>query len=178
MEARNIAQPLSGWLSHAAPFELATAYRPAPGIARFLCGTPPILSLAALECGIDTLLAAEAFGGMRALRAKSQALTVLFIDEVEARGAGQGLDLASPRDASERGSQVIFARAEGGYAIMQALIARGVIGDFRAPDLIRFGVAPLYTRFVDVFDAAEHLAQVLASGEWRAARFAQRAAVT
>jgi kynureninase len=176
--AGDIAQPLSGWLSHAAPFEFAETYRPAHGIARFLCGTPPVLSLAALECGVDTLLAAEAFGGMQALRAKSQALTALFIERVEARCAERGLTLASPRNAELRGSQVSFALAAGGYAIMQALIERGVIGDFRAPDLIRFGFAPLYTRFVDAFDAAEHLAAVLASGEWRAERFALRAAVT
>lgn len=178
MAACDIAQPLSGWLSHAAPFEFADTYRPANGIARFLCGTPPVLSLAALECGVDTLLAAEPFGGMQALRAKSQALTTLFIERVEARCAGNGLTLASPRDANTRGSQVSFAHASGGYAIMQALIDRGVIGDFRAPDLVRFGFAPLYTRFVDAFDAAEHIAEVLASGEWRAARYASRAAVT
>ena len=115
---------------------------------------------------------------MAALRAKSQALTAFFIESVEARCARFGLTLASPRDASLRGSQVSFAHLAGGYAITQALIARGVIGDFRAPDLIRFGVAPLYTRYVDVFDAAEQLSQVLASEEWRAAKFAQRAAVT
>jgi kynureninase len=178
MAACDIAQPLSGWLSHAAPFEFAETYRPAQGITRFLCGTPPVLSLAALECGVDTLLAAEPFGGMTALRAKSQALTSLFIERVEARCAGQDLTLASPRDASVRGSQVSFAHATGGYAIMQALIERGVIGDFRAPDLVRFGFAPLYTRFVDAFDAAEHIAEVLASGAWRAERFALRAAVT
>src|SRR5437899_6769972 len=178
MAACGIAQPLSGWLSHAAPFEFAETYRPAQGIARFLCGTPPVLSLAVLECGVDTLLAAEPFGGMLALRAKSQALTSLFIERVEARCAGQDLTLASPRDANMRGSQASFAHATGGYAIMQALIERGVIGDFRAPDLVRFGFAPLYTRFVDAFDAAEHIAEVLASGEWRAAKYALRAAVT
>jgi kynureninase len=112
------------------------------------------------------------------LRAKSQALTTLFIERVEARCAERGLTLASPRNANERGSQVSFAHATGGYAIMQALIGRGVIGDFRAPDLIRFGFAPLYTRFVDAFDAAEHLATVLASGEWRASKYASRAPVT
>jgi len=178
MAESDMAQPLSGWLSHAAPFEFAEKYRPAHGVARFLCGTPPVLSLAALECGVDTLIAAEAQGGMQALRAKSQALTTLFIERVEARCTGGELTLVSPRDASERGSQVSFAHVGGGYAIMQALIERGVIGDFRAPDLIRFGFAPLYTRFVDAFDAAEHVAAVLASGEWRAERFALRAAVT
>ena len=86
--------------------------------------------------------------------------------------------LLTPRDPKVRGSQVSFTRAEGAYAIMQALIARNVIGDFRAPDMLRFGVTPLYTRFVDIWDAVEHLRDVLASGEWRDARFGQRAAVT
>jgi len=172
--ADRFRQPLSGWMGHAAPFEFSSDYRPAAGIARYLCGTPPVLSLAALECGVDTVLAAS----IEALREKSIALTARFIDLVETRCAGHGLSLVTPRDAQRRGSQVCFARAEGGYAIVQALIARGVIGDFRAPDILRFGFTPLYTRFVDVWDAVEHLVQVLQSGEWKAARFNQRAAVT
>ncbi|NKI93017.1 kynureninase [Rhizobacter sp. SG703] len=178
MDAEQLWQPLSGWLGHAAPFMFTPDYHPAAGIARFVCGTPPVLSLAALECGVDTMLAAEAHGGQPALRRKSIALTELFIALVEARCAGHGLALQTPRDAAQRGSQASFARADGGYAIMQALIARGVIGDFRAPDLLRFGFTPLYTRFVDVWDAVEHLAQVLQTGEWQQARFNQRAAVT
>lgn len=170
--AERFWQPLSGWMGHAAPFEFTPDYRPAPGIARFLCGTPPVLSLAALECGVDTVLAAD----MNAMRRKSVALTELFVSLVEARCAG--LQLASPRDASQRGSQVSFAHATAGYPIMQALIARGVIGDFRAPDILRFGFTPLYTRYIDVWDAVEHLAEVLHSGEWREPRFNQRAAVT
>ena len=177
-------QPLSGWMGHAAPFQFTPGYRPAAGIARYLCGTPPVLSLAALECGIDTLLAAEPLGGMPALRAKSLALTRAFAARVQERCAGHGLALVSPADDALRGSQVCLSRAEGAYAIVQALIARGVIGDFRAgdgpavPDILRFGFTPLYTRFVDAWEAAEHLAEVLESGEWRQARFNQRAAVT
>ncbi len=171
-------QPLSGWLGHAAPFEFVPDYRPGPGITRFLCGTPPVLSLAALECGVDTLLAAEAHGGMAALRAKSIALTERFIHLVEERCAGHGVTLASPRDAALRGSQVSFSHPTAGYPMMQALIARGVIGDFRAPDILRFGFTPLYTRYVDVWDAVEHLVKVLQSGEWRATRFHQRGVVT
>ncbi len=171
-------QPLSGWLGHAAPFEFAPEYRPAPGITRFICGTPPVLSMAALECGLDSVLAAEALGGMQALRDKSLALSALFARLVEARCEGHGLRLASPRENALRGSQVSFAREAGGYPIMQALIARGVVGDFRAPDILRFGFTPLYVRFVDVWDAVEHLAQVLHSGEWKQARFSQRSAVT
>jgi kynureninase len=187
-------QPLSGWMGHAAPFTFSPDYQPAPGIGRFLCGTPAVLSLAALECGIDTLHAAEPLGGLAALREKSVALTELFIALVDEHGAALGLACASPRDARARGSQVSLTHASEdggshGYAIMQALIARGVIGDFRAgvaadangpalPDILRFGFTPLYLRFVDVHDAVEHLVEVMRSGEYREARFNQRSAVT
>ena len=182
--AERFWQPLSGWMGHAAPFEFTPGYRPAPGIARYLCGTPPVLSLAALECGVDTLLAAEPLGGMAALRAKSLALTRAFAELVESRCADHGLALASPAEDALRGSQVCLSRADGAYAIVQALIARGVIGDFRAgdgpavPDILRFGFTPLYTRFSDVWDAVEQLRQVLESGQWREPHFNQRAAVT
>jgi kynureninase len=178
MDDLQLWQPLSGWLGHAAPFDFSPQYRPAAGIARFVCGTPPVLSLAALECGVDTLLAAEVHGGLPALRRKSQALTDLFISLVDARCSEYEFELLSPRDAKLRGSQVSFARADGAYSIMQALIARNVIGDFRAPDVLRFGVTPLYTRFVDIWDAVLHLHQVMQGGEWREARFGERAAVT
>ena len=132
--ADRFRQPLSGWMGHAAPFEFAPGYRPAAGIARYLCGTPPVLSLAALECGVDTVLASEPLGGMRALRDKSIALTELFAALVEARCDGMGLALVSPRDAAARGSQICLSHATHGYAIVQALIDRGVVGDFRAGD--------------------------------------------
>jgi kynureninase len=169
-------QPLAGWMGHASPFEFTSGYRPAAGIARYLSGTPAVLSLAALECGVDTVLAAQAVGGIAALRTKSLALTRLFAEQVAANCPQ--LTLVSPRDDAQRGSQVCFAHPEIGYPVMQALIARGVIGDFRAPDILRFGFAPLYLRFVDAFDAAAHLGQVLGSGEWRRPEFNQRAAVT
>jgi kynureninase len=178
MDAEGWRQPLSGWLGHAAPFEFSPQYRPAAGIARFVCGTPPVLSLAALECGVDTVLAAEPLGGVEALRRKSLALTDLFIALVDARCAGHGLSVATPRDGRWRGSQISVVHESGGYAIMQALIARGVIGDFRAPDILRFGVTPLYTRAVDVWDAVDRLIHVLDAGEWRDRRFHVRAAVT
>lgn len=174
--AERFWQPLAGWMGHAAPFEFTPGYRPAPGIARYLCGTPPVLSMSALECGVDTVLAATAHGGMAALRSKSLALTRLFAAEVQARCPE--LRLASPRSDAERGSQVCFSHPEIAYAVVQALIARGVIGDFRAPDILRFGFTPLYVRFVDAFDAALHLQQVLESGEWRRPEFNQRNAVT
>ncbi|MDE2479099.1 MAG: kynureninase [Betaproteobacteria bacterium] len=182
-------QPLSGWMGHAAPFVFQPGYEPAPGIARYLCGTPPVLGIAALECGVDTVLAAEALGGMPALRAKSVELGELFIDLVRERLAGSGLRPFGPEQAAQRGSQVSLAvPADGsidGYALMQALIEAGVIGDYRAgdgsaehPHLLRFGFTPLYLRFVDVFDAVQRLAELLESGAWREARFARKAAVT
>jgi len=178
MDREQLRQPLSGWLGHAAPFEFTTDYRPALGIQRFVCGTPALLAMSALECGVDVFLHAEAHGGLPALRRKSLALTALFIELVEARCAGHGLTLVTPREPAQRGSQASFAHKTGGYPIMQALIARGVIGDFRAPDLLRFGFTPLYSTFADVWDAVEHLKAVLDSGEWMQARFNQRAAVT
>jgi len=186
MDRDQLRQPLSGWFGHAAPFEFTPDYRPALGIQRFACGTPPVLSMSALDYGVDVFLKAEAHGGMGALRQKSIALTRLFTELIETRCADHGLTLVTPREPAQRGSQVSFAH-EQGYAIMQALINRGVIGDFRAGEtgaaaesshLLRFGFTPLYTRFVEVWDAVEHLRQVLASGEWREARFNQRAAVT
>ena len=183
MDREGLRQPLSGWLGHAAPFEFSPTYRPATGIERFVCGTPPILAMRALECGLEVFGEAEAFGGMPALRDKSIALTSLFIERVEASCPGLGLTLASPRAPAERGSQASFAHAEG-YPVMQALIERGVVGDFRAGQdggdghLLRFGFTPLYTRFVDAWDAATVLAEVLSRETWREPRFAQRAAVT
>ncbi|MEP6823842.1 MAG: kynureninase [Ramlibacter sp.] len=179
-------QPLAGWWSHAAPFEFTPEYRPAAGIARYLCGTQPILSMTALECGLDAMLAAQPLGGMQALRAKSLALTDLFIALVEERCAGHGLALVTPREHARRGSQVCLSRDEGPYAIVQALIARGVIGDFRAgdrgnagvPDILRFGFTPLYIGFEDVWNAVEQLHQVLESGEWQRPEFNQQHAVT
>jgi kynureninase len=192
MDRDAMRQPLSGWLGHAAPFEFAPSYRPAPGIARFVCGTPPVLAMAALECGLDVFAAAEPLGGIAALRAKSNALVELFIALVEARCAGLGLELVTPRDPAKRGSQASFAHVDG-WRVMQALIARGVVGDFRAGeprsegarrdpaldgDLLRFGFTPLYTRFVDAWDAAEQLRDVLASGAFRDERYGRRAKVT
>ena len=173
-----IEQPLAGWWGHAAPFEFTPEYRPAPGISRYLCGTQPVLSMTALECGLDTLLAAQPHGGMAALRRKSLALTDLFMALVDERCAGQGLSIVTPREHARRGSQVCLSRADGGYAIVQALIARGVIGDFRAPDILRFGFTPLYITFEDVWNAVEHLKQVLERGEWRQPGFNQKNAVT
>ena len=178
MDREGWRQPLSGWLGHADPFAFTTDYRPAPGIARFVCGTPPVISLAALECGVESVLAASEYGGMDAIRQKSIALTDLFIALVEGRAANHRFSIITPGDQAQRGSQVSVSHLTHAYSIMQALIARGVIGDFRAPDILRFGFTPLYTRFVDVWDAVDRLDQVMTSGEWREPRFSVRAAVT
>jgi kynureninase len=166
-------QPLFGWMGHDAPFAFDLDYRPKPGIARFLVGTPPILSLTALEAGLDLF----ADVGLDALRRKSGALGDLFIALVAQELTGSGLTLASPRRAAERGSQVSYRHPEG-YPIMQALIARGVIGDFRAPDILRFGFAPLYVSFTDIWNAVAHLKAVMAAQEWQKPEFRRRAAVT
>ena len=177
-------QPLAGWWGHAAPFAFTPDYQPAPGITRYQCGTQPILSLSALDCGLDTLLAAEPLGGMAALRRKSLALTGLFMRLVRTRLHGHGLSIVTPEDDALRGSQVSLARSEGAYAIVQALIARGVIGDFRAGDgasevdILRFGFTPLYLGYADVWHAVERLREVMESGQWRDPRFSQQHAVT
>ena len=182
--ARDVWQPLAGWWGHSAPFAFTPDYRPAAGINRYLCGTQPVLNMTALDCGLDTVLAAESLGGMAALRKKSLALTDLYILLVEERCVGHGLGLATPRAHAQRGSQVCLTRQEGAYAIVQALIARGVIGDFRAGDggmhldILRFGFTPLYTSFEDVWNAVEHLRQVLVSGEWQQAAFNKKSLVT
>jgi kynureninase len=168
-----VRQPLSGWWGHARPFAFEPGFAADPGIRRFLCGTQPILSLRGLEAGLA--LAGEP--AMAAVREKSEALTGRFLALAEAAGEGFGVGVASPRAAAERGSQVALTHPEG-YAVIQALIARGVIGDFRAPDILRFGFAPLYIRHVDVVRAARTLEQVLAGRVWDDARYRTRAAVT
>ena len=171
--ADTFAQPLAGWLGHHAPFEFIADYQPAASIDRYAVGTPSIVALSALEVGVDTVLAA----GVDALRAKSIALTQLFIELVEHRCAAHALSLVSPRNSERRGSQVCFSHPHA-YAVMQALIKRGVIGDFRAPDILRFGLAPLYVGYVDVWNAVEALHQVLVGHEWQRAEFQTRETVT
>jgi len=164
---------LSGWLGHAQPFAFDDQYAPAPGVNRFQCGTPGILGAAALEVGVDLMLEAD----MDDIRAKSSALGDIFISLVEDRCGRHGFTLACPRNAAERGSQVSFHH-EDGYAIMQALIARGVIGDFRAPDILRFGFAPLYISYEDVWNAVAILDDVMANRFWDTPEYKQKAAVT
>ncbi len=185
-------QPLSGWWGHAAPFAFTADYQPAPGITRYLCGTQPIVSMSLLGCGLEGFEAADQLGGMAALRAKSLALTDLFIQLVEERCQGHGIGLATPRAHAQRGSQVCLTRehgaggalGSGAFAMVQALIARGVIGDYRAgdggvhKDILRFGFTPLYIGFADVWNAVEHLRQVLETEEWKKPEFNQKHAVT
>ncbi|NNG04007.1 MAG: kynureninase [Inquilinus sp.] len=164
---------LSGWLGHAEPFAFDLDYRPAPGIDRMICSTPSVLAVAALDCGVELMAEADA----AARHAKSRALGDLFVGLVERDCAAHGFTLASPRNSTQRGSQVSFAHPQG-YSIMQALIARGVIGDFRAPDLIRFGFAPLYNGHADVWDAVATLRAVMETAAWDRPEWRTRAAVT
>ena len=168
-----LAQPLSGWWGHAAPFEMNPLYTPRQGIGRFLCGTQPIVSMSLVEAGLDVFLATD----MQTIRRKSLALTDAFIDLVQTRCAGQPLTLVTPRAHTQRGSHVSIEHPHG-YEVMQALIARGVIGDYREPRVLRFGFTPLYTRFVDVWDAVETLRDVLETEAWRAPEHAARHSVT
>lgn len=166
-------QPLSGWWGHAAPFAMEPGYRPREGVARFLCGTQPIASLAMVECGLDIYAQTD----MAALRAKSLMLTDLFIALVETRCAAHPLELVTPRAHARRGSHVSFAHPDG-FAVVQALIERGVIGDYREPRIARFGFTPLYTSFTEVWDAVEILRDVLDSGTYKAERHQTRGLVT
>jgi kynureninase len=168
-----LVSPLAGWMGHARPFDFIDDYEPGAGITRFACGTPPMLSLIALEQGVDLMLDADP----ALIAAKAEALSEMFIQMVEARCAGFGLTLATPRTFAGRGSHVSFAH-EKAYEICRALIARGVVGDFRAPDVVRFGFTPLYTRFADVWAAGEALADVLATRAWDSPAFRLRTAVT
>jgi len=170
---QSIRPVLSGWFGHAAPFDFTPEYAPAADLRRMLCGTPGILGLAALDAALDV------FEGVNLgdVAEKSTALTGAFIERVESEYAGFDLKLVTPRDPTERGSQVCFSHPQA-YAVMQALIARGVIGDFRAPDILRFGFAPLYLRYADVRNAVTAIADVLRSETWRDPRFAWRNPVT
>ena len=163
--------PLSGWWGHAQPFAMAPSFAPCDGIGRALCGTQPVVSLAMVECGLEIFEATS----MDALRVKSLALTDLFIELVESRCAAHPLALVTPREHARRGSQVSFTHPHG-YAVMAALIARGVIGDYREPQIMRFGFTPLYTSFADVWDAVEILKDILDKASYDVA--AERSAVT
>lgn len=159
----HLSSPMSGWMGHARAFDFSDDYQPAAGVSRFLCGTPPVLALAALEVGVDLALEAQ----IAAVAAKSAALWDLFAGQVGARLSPFGLELISPRDPAARGSHIAFTHPRG-YRIVQALIDRGVIGDFREPDVLRFGLTPLYLRFEDVWRAVESLHEVMRDEAWRA----------
>jgi len=166
-----LSQPLTGWMGHAAPFAFTDDYAPAPGVDRLLAGTPGILGLAALEVGVDLIAEIE----IDRLAAKSRKLSEFFRACVAERWPD--LELVSPLDPLARGSQLSF-RHPNAYPICKALIARGIIGDFRDPDILRFGFAPAYVSFEDVFSAADNLAQVLSTRAWDAPELQERAAVT
>ncbi len=168
-----LEQPLLGWHGHASPFAFEQGYRPHATIDRLLVGTASQLSLIALEAAL------QAYSGvsMQTVRSKSSSLTQLFIELFDTHIAPLGFGLASPREAAQRGSQVSFTH-ESGYAIMQAMIERGVIGDFRAPNILRFGFAPLYVSHADCVHAIRILHEVMASGIWKEAKYQSKKAVT
>ncbi|MDY0833456.1 kynureninase [Pseudomonas sp. SED1] len=168
-----VTQPLSGWFGHTRQFAMESRYAPSQGIARYLCGTQPITSLAMVECGLDIFAQTD----MASLRTKSLALTDLFIELVESRCAAHELTLITPREHARRGSHVSFEHPEG-YAVIQALIARGVIGDYREPMIMRFGFTPLYTSFAEVWDAVEILGEILDQKTWDEPQFKVRHSVT
>lgn len=168
-----VEQPLSGWWGHRRPFDMEVEFKPASDASRLLVGTQPILSLATMEVGIDLALQVD----QELLREKSLALTSLFIHLVEDRLSAHPLTLVTPREAASRGSHVSFRHPEG-FAVMKALIASGVVGDYREPEVLRFGFAPLYNSYTDVWDAAETLGRVLDEELWRAPEFRERGAVT
>lgn len=168
-----VTQPLSGWFGHTRQFAMESRYAPSQGIARYLCGTQPITSLAMVECGLDIFAQTD----MASLRSKSLALTDLFIELVESRCAAHDLTLITPREHARRGSHVSFEHPEG-YAVIQALIARGVIGDYREPRIMRFGFTPLYTSFAEVWDAVEILGEILDQKTWDQPQFKVRHSVT
>ena len=164
-----LASPLSGWMGHAAPFAFADAYAPAAGMTRWLAGTPPMLAMAGLEAGVDLWLNVD----RDHVAAKSAALFDLFA----AIGARLGLECVSPGDPAQRGSHISF-RHPHAYALCQALIARGVIGDFRDPDILRFGLTPLYLGYEDIWRAGEILGEILTTEAYGDPAFSKRHAVT
>jgi kynureninase len=168
-----LQQPLSGWMGHAAPFAFEQGYRPGTGITRLLSGTPAVLGIAGLEAGVDAWQGVD----MVAVRAKSLALAELCVTLVDQRCSGLGIEVVTPREAARRGSQVSLRFADA-YPLGRALIARGVIGDFRPPDILRVGLTPLYMRYVDIYDAVEAIHDVLTSGVWRRPEYAVRTVVT
>jgi kynureninase len=170
---QQLRSPITGWFGHAAPFDFADGFRPAADITRFLSGTPPVLGLVALEVSIDLMRQAP----RDLLFGKSQGLCSLFIELIDKTCQGHGLDVVTARDPQKRGSHVSL-RHKDGYPIVQALIAAGVIGDFRAPDILRFGFTPLYLRYVDVWQAVDILRDVLETRKWDQAQFRTRAQVT
>lgn len=164
---------LSGWFGHARPFDFEEDYDPAAGIERFQCGTPPVLGLSALEVGIDLILEAD----MAEIRRKSLALGDLFIERMQPLCEAYGFELASVKEHAARGSQVAYAHPQG-YQIVQALKEFDVIADFRAPDILRFGLTPLYLRYRDIVDTVARLEKVCATRAWDKPQYHQRAAVT
>ena len=168
-----VSQPLTGWMGHVQPFEFATNYQPANDICKYICGTPPIIAYKAIEGGLEVFEKVS----MNVIREKSIQISEMFIQLMQQECIKFGFELFSPRNAEQRGSQVSFTH-DNGFAIMQALISHGVVGDFRQPNILRFGFSPLYMRFEDVWDAIICLRQIMQKKEWQSERFSKRGYVT
>lgn len=166
-------QPLTGWFGHQRPFDFSHSYDPAGNIKQYLCGTPPVLSMVALDAALGVYDEID----LNVVRTKSRNLTDLFIKLVDQQLASYGFEIRSPRQATDRGSHVSLAHDQA-FAIVQALIDKGVIGDFRAPDNMRFGFAPLFNSHVQVWDAVQSLTKIMKNEIWRKPEFNQRQAVT
>ena len=171
---QKLKQPLSGWMGHSSPFEFSRNYQPAEGVRRMVCGSPQVLSLTSLDEALKLWQDVD----LEQLWDKSRAMTRFFIESVESLCAEHGLTLASPRDDQHRGSHVSFELETGGFEVIQAMIERGVIGDFRAPSTLRFGFAPLYLSFSEVLEAVQHLEDILSTRAWDQERYRVKGVVT
>ena len=169
----NVTQPLTGWLGHSDPFAFDIDYKPANNISKFVCGTPPILSYAAVESGLELFERVS----IKAIREKGKRMTDLFIGLMEQECASFGFELLSPRDAELRGCQIAYSHPDG-FPIIQALVSHGVVGDFRAPNILRFGFTPLYIRYNDVWETVMRLKKIMQSEEWTQPEFSRRGIVT
>ncbi len=168
-----VSQPLTGWLGHIKPFDFEVEYQPANDINKFICGTPPIIAYKAIESGLEIFKDLSIIE----IREKSIKLSEMFIQLMQQECTEFGFMLFSPKNSEQRGSQISFLH-ENAYFIIQALISHGIIGDYREPNVMRFGISPLYMRFEDVWNAITCLREIMQTGEWQSEKFKNKNYVT
>ena len=168
-----VSQPLTGWLGHIKPFDFEVEYQPANDINKFICGTPPIIAYKAIESGLEIFKDLSIIE----IREKSIKLSEMFIQLMQQECTEFGFTLFSPKNSEQRGSQISFLH-ENAYSIIQALISHGIIGDYREPNVMRFGISPLYMRFEDVWNAITCLREIMQTGEWQSEKFKNKNYVT